>query len=93
MLTGISPRVGPDPLRTLAAMGQGDGLACVDANDPAEEHARRRIRADGVSLCALLEEVPAILSRDHAAQAIRRTPALCQGHPARGRHRPVRPRP
>lgn len=73
MLKGISPLIGPDLLRTLAAMGHGDEIAFVDANYPAEEHARRLIRADGLGLCDLLEGVLPLFPLDHAAPPVLRT--------------------
>ncbi|HMO06764.1 MAG TPA: RbsD/FucU domain-containing protein [Paracoccaceae bacterium] len=73
MLIGISPLVGPDLLRALAAMGHGDEIAFVDANYPAEEHARRLIRADGIGLCAMLEAVLPLFPLDHATSPILRT--------------------
>lgn len=73
MLIGISPLVGPDLLRTLAALGHGDEIAFVDANYPAEDHARRLIRADGIGLCDLLEGVLPLVPLDRMAPAILRT--------------------
>lgn len=54
MLIGIPSILGPDLLATLRAMGHGDEIALVDANYPAQEHARRLIRADGHGLVALI---------------------------------------
>ena len=51
MLMGIPSILGPELLFTLRAMGHGDEIALVDGNYPAQEHARRLIRADGHGLC------------------------------------------
>jgi L-fucose mutarotase len=40
MLKGIDPRLGPDLLKILRVMGHGDEIAIVDANYPADGHAR-----------------------------------------------------
>jgi L-fucose mutarotase len=73
MLIAVPPLLGPDLLRTLRAMGHGDEIALVDANYPAEDHARRLVRADGVGLLALLEAILTVLPLDHVAPAILRT--------------------
>jgi L-fucose mutarotase len=73
MLIGVPPLLGPDLLRTLRAMGHGDEIALVDANYPAEDHARRLVRADGLGLPAVLEAILTVLPLDHAAPAILRT--------------------
>ena len=57
MLIGIPPLLGPDLLATLRSMGHGDEIAIVDANYPAQEHARRLIRADGHGLVAVLDAI------------------------------------
>lgn len=61
MLIGISPLLGPDLLHALRSMGHGDEIAFVDGNYPAAEHARRLIRADGITLLAILRAALAIL--------------------------------
>ena len=62
MLIGIPAILGPELLFTLRSMGHGDEIALVDANYPAQEHARRLVRADGHGvpelLDALLEVTP-----------------------------------
>lgn len=57
MLIGIPAILGPELLSTLRSMGHGDEIALVDANYPAQEHARRLIRADGHGILALLEAI------------------------------------
>lgn len=61
MLIGLSPLLGPDLLHALRAMGHGDEIALVDGNYPAADHARRLIRADGVTLLPLLQAVLQVL--------------------------------
>ena len=72
MLIGIPPVLGPDLLATLRAMGHGDEIALVDGNYPAQEHARRLVRADGHGLPVLLEAVLHLLPLDTDAHAILR---------------------
>jgi len=61
MLIGLPPLLGPDLLFTLRAMGHGDEIALVDGNYPAQEHARRLVRADGHGLMAVLEAILQVL--------------------------------
>jgi L-fucose mutarotase len=61
MLIGLPPLLGPDLLFTLRAMGHGDEIALVDGNYPAQEHARRLVRADGHGILAVLEAVLQVL--------------------------------
>ncbi|MGV8986481.1 MAG: RbsD/FucU family protein [Cypionkella sp.] len=73
MLIGIPAILGPDLLFTLRSMGHGDEIALVDANYPAQEHARRLVRADGHGLMALLEAILQLMPLDRAVpQAIMR---------------------
>lgn len=82
MLIGLPALLGPDLLYTLRAMGHGDEIAIVDGNYPAQEHARRLIRADGHRLLPVLEAVLQVLPLDQAVdRAIFR--ASDQGDPAR----------
>jgi L-fucose mutarotase len=64
MLIGIPPLLGPELLATLRAMGHGDEIAIVDGNYPAQEQARRLVRADGHGLLAVLEAVLTVLPID-----------------------------
>lgn len=74
MLIAIPPLLGPELLASLRAMGHGDEIALVDANYPAQDHARRLIRADGVGLLPLLEAILTVLPLDHVTDhAIFRT--------------------
>ena len=64
MLIGVPPLLSPDALHALRSMGHGDEVALVDCNYPSTEHARRLVRADGVSLDDVLAAVLAILPLD-----------------------------
>ena len=66
MLIGIPAILGPDLLFTLRSMGHGDEIALVDANYPAQEHARRLVRADGHGLMAILEAILTVMPLDRA---------------------------
>ncbi len=73
MLIGIPAILGPDLLFTLRSMGHGDEIALVDANYPAQEHARRLVRADGHGIMALLQAILTVMPLDRAVpQAIMR---------------------
>ena len=65
MLIGIPPILGPDLLYTLRSMGHGDEIALVDGNYPAQEHARRLVRADGHGVLALIEAILTVMPLDH----------------------------
>ncbi len=66
MLIGIPPILGPELLFTLRSMGHGDEIALVDANYPAQDHARRLIRADGHGVMALLTAILQVMPLDRA---------------------------
>ena len=73
MLIGIPPILGPDLLFTLRSMGHGDEIALVDGNYPAQEHARRLVRADGHGIMPLLEAILTVMPLDRAVpQAVLR---------------------
>jgi L-fucose mutarotase len=55
VLKGISPSVSPELLYTIARMGHGDELVLADGNFPADSHAQRILRADGLGVPELLE--------------------------------------
>ncbi|UVK53884.1 transporter [Mesorhizobium sp. AR02] len=82
MLIGIPALLGPELLATLRAMGHGDEIALVDGNYPAEEQARRLIRADGHPLIPVLDAILSILPVDDAVpEALFR--ASVKGDPSR----------
>ncbi len=66
MLIGIPPILGPELLFTLRSMGHGDEIALVDGNYPAQEHARRLIRADGHGILVLLAAILQVVPLDRA---------------------------
>jgi L-fucose mutarotase len=76
MLIGIPRALGPDLRHTLRSMGHGDEIALVDGNYPAQEHARRLIRADGLDLLTVLDAVLTVLplDRDKPHAAFRAAP-------------------
>jgi L-fucose mutarotase len=65
VLIGIPPLLGPDLLYTLRAMGHGDEIALVDGNYPAQEHARRLVRADGHGILTVMEAILTVMPLDH----------------------------
>lgn len=67
MLLGIPALIGPEMLYALRAMGHGDELAIVDANYPAQAHARRLVRADGHGIVDVLRAVLTVLPLDQTA--------------------------
>ena len=74
MLIGIPPLLSPDALHALRSMGHGDEVALVDCNYPSSEHARRLVRADGLSLNDILAAVLTVLPLDRVTpHAIFRT--------------------
>ena len=66
MLIGLPAILGPDLLYTLRAMGHGDEIALVDGNYPAQNDARRLVRADGHGILALLDAILQVLPLDRA---------------------------
>lgn len=80
MLIGIPALLGPELLATLRAMGHGDEIALVDGNYPAQEHARRLVRADGHGLIAVLDAILQVTPvDDFVPQALFR--ATVKGNP------------
>jgi L-fucose mutarotase len=66
MLIGLPSLLGPDLLYALRSMGHGDEIAIVDGNYPAQDHARRLVRADGHGVIAVLDAVLRVLPLDRA---------------------------
>ncbi len=82
MLKNIDPLLGPELLRVLRAMGHGDEIAIVDANYPAEEHAKRLIRMDGHDAPRLVDAILSVMPVDDlVAEAVFRPVAF--GDPER----------
>lgn len=57
MLKGISPVLSPDLLKILCEMGHGDEIVLADSNFPGASIAKRLVRADGLSVTALLDAI------------------------------------
>jgi L-fucose mutarotase len=64
VLKNIDPLLGPDLLRVLRAMGHGDEIAIVDANYPAEDHAKRLIRMDGHDSPRIVDAILSVMPVD-----------------------------
>lgn len=64
MLKNIDPVLDPELLRILRAMGHGDEIAIVDGNYPADEHARRLVRADGHDAPRLTDAILSVMPLD-----------------------------
>jgi L-fucose mutarotase len=64
MLKNIDPRLTPELLYVLRAMGHGDELAIVDANYPAESAGPRVIRLDALSATQTLDIVLSVFPLD-----------------------------
>ena len=69
MLKGISPVVSPELLSVLSRMGHGDEIVLADAHFPGDTLARRVLRADGVSVAALLDGIGPLLELDSYVEA------------------------
>jgi L-fucose mutarotase len=66
MLIGLPAILGPELLFQLRSMGHGDEIALVDGNYPAQDHARRLVRADGHGLVAVLAAILQVLPLDRS---------------------------
>ena len=66
MLKGLDPALSPALLATLRSMGHGDEIALVDGNYPGEDHARRLVRADGLTVARVLDAILSVLPIDRA---------------------------
>lgn len=64
MLKGISPLISPELLALMARMGHGDELILADAHFPGETFNSRVLRADGISVTALLEAILPLFELD-----------------------------
>ncbi|HUG61770.1 MAG TPA: RbsD/FucU domain-containing protein [Methylomirabilota bacterium] len=82
MLKGIDPRLGPDLLKVLRAMGHGDEIAIVDGNYPADAHATRLVRMDGHDAVAVADAVLSVMPLDDFVDAAAFRPGIA-GAPER----------
>ncbi len=69
MLKGISPVLSPDLLAILCEMGHGDEIVLADAHFPGHTMGKRCLRADGVSVVALLEGILPLFELDNYVDA------------------------
>jgi len=65
MLKGISPVLSPELLATLYEMGHGDEVILADAHFPGDTFNDNVIRADGVSIPALLDAILPLYELDN----------------------------
>jgi len=64
MLKNLDPVLSPDLLQILRAMGHGDRIAIVDGNYPADNHAQRLVRLDGLSVTTVLDAILSVMPLD-----------------------------
>ncbi|MEK4384328.1 RbsD/FucU domain-containing protein [Solibacillus sp. FSL W7-1464] len=64
MLKNISPCISPNLLKILMEMGHGDEIVIADGNFPAESHAKKCIRADGLKIPELLQGILDLMPLD-----------------------------
>ena len=70
MLKGISPVISPDLLKVLSEMGHGDEIVLADAHFPGHTVNDRVLRADGISISALLKGIIPLFELDSYAPAL-----------------------
>jgi len=70
MLKGISPVISPDLLKVLSEMGHGDEIILADAHFPGHTVNDRVLRADGISISALLKGIIPLFELDSYAPAL-----------------------
>ena len=70
MLKGIAPCLSPDLLKVLAEMGHGDEIILADAHFPGHSVNALVLRADGLSIAALLEGMLPLFELDSYADPL-----------------------
>lgn len=70
MLKSIAPCISPELLKTLAEMGHGDELLLADAHFPGHTFCSKVIRADGLSIPALLAGILPLFELDSYAEPL-----------------------
>ena len=70
MLKGISPLLSPELLLVLAEMGHGDEIVLADAHFPGHSVSDRTLRADGVTVSAMLGAVISLFELDSYADPL-----------------------
>ncbi len=63
-MKNLDPVLSPDLLQILRAMGHGDRIAIVDGNYPADNHAQRLVRLDGLSVTTVLDAILSVRPLD-----------------------------
>ena len=69
MLRGVPPAISPELMYTLMKMGHGDELVLADGNFPADSHAQRIVRADGLGVPDVLEAIAGFFPLDQYVRA------------------------
>jgi len=64
MLKGIPKNLSPELLKILMEMGHGDEMVIADGNFPSASHAKRLIRADGLDVPPLLDDILTLFPLD-----------------------------
>lgn len=70
MLKGISPLLSPELLAALCRMGHGDELVLADAHFPGHTVNAHVLRADGLTIAALLEAILPLFELDRYDQPL-----------------------
>jgi L-fucose mutarotase len=70
MLKGISPLLSPELLMVLAEMGHGDEIVLADAHFPGHSVNHQTLRADGVTVSALLGAIIPLFELDSYADPL-----------------------
>jgi L-fucose mutarotase len=70
VLKGIHPCLSPELLKTLAEMGHGEEIILADAHFPAHSFNSRVLRADGLTITALLDGVLPLFELDSYAEPL-----------------------
>jgi len=64
MLKGIPKNLSPELLKILMEMGHGDELVIADGNFPSASNAKRLVRADGLDVPPLLDDILTLFPLD-----------------------------
>ena len=64
MLKNIPSTISPELLKVLMEMGHGDEIVLADGNFPSASNAKRLVRADGLSVPPLLDDILTLFPLD-----------------------------
>ena len=64
MLKGVSSAISPELMAVLMRMGHGDEIVLADGNFPADSHAQRLVRADGLNVPQILQAIAPLFPLD-----------------------------